>query len=183
MGAPFLEGKMPDTVKVIIGERNGVELLDNEEYVLIPENIPFSSPGVVSDNVKDAILETNGIAQAQRYPIILTHNGSVSNGTFLGYSSKISGDSSPIVIPASGTLKEFSFSNSKTSADFTLEFRKNSLTATPFFSVSKTNTQFFVQTGVDEVMTVGDRLYVKYVDNGTNANDAVVIIYILNEGI
>ena len=48
---------MPDQVKTIIVERNGVELDFQEEYSFIPENLPFSETGYTSDNVKDAIVE------------------------------------------------------------------------------------------------------------------------------
>lgn len=50
---------MPDSVKVLIVERNGVELPDREEFNLIASAIPFSSGGFASDNVEDAIVEAS----------------------------------------------------------------------------------------------------------------------------
>lgn len=50
---------MADNVKVIIAERNGVELDYNEEYELIAENIPFdnSTNGFTAADVQEAIEE------------------------------------------------------------------------------------------------------------------------------
>ena len=48
---------MPDNVKVLIAERNGVDLEYHEEYDFIPENMPFDRTGFTADNVDDAIVE------------------------------------------------------------------------------------------------------------------------------
>jgi hypothetical protein len=47
---------MADTVKVLIGEKNGVEL-ESEEFLLVPENIPFSSSNFSATDVKAALEE------------------------------------------------------------------------------------------------------------------------------
>lgn len=49
-----------DSVKVLIVERNGVDLENAEEFNLTASVVPFSSPGFTADNVKDAILEAGG---------------------------------------------------------------------------------------------------------------------------
>lgn len=122
------------------------------------------------------------LAQVGRYAIVLQHNGSVSDGTFIGYDSLIPGDASPIIFPEPCSIFEFTFTNSRTSADYTLEFRKNSTVATPFYTVSKTNTQFFADTAISEDFAAGDQIYIKYVDDGTNAQDLVMCLYMQNEG-
>lgn len=48
---------MPDSVKVLIVERNGVELADREEFNLVAVSIPFSVSGFVSTDVQSAISE------------------------------------------------------------------------------------------------------------------------------
>jgi len=50
---------MVDRVKVLIAERNSVELAYSEEYDLKGANIYFNAAGFVADNVKDAILEAS----------------------------------------------------------------------------------------------------------------------------
>lgn len=118
-----------------------------------------------------------GAAAAARYTILLQNNGTVSGGTFLGYDSLIPGDTTPIIIPIESTFKGFSFSNQNADADYTLIFRKNSTGATPFYSISKVNTQFFAQTVTDEPFAQGDRIFVQYQDDGNNASDAVTTLY------
>lgn len=116
-----------------------------------------------------------------RYAIVLQHNGTVSDGTFIGYDSLLPGNTTPIVIPRDSILKDLSFSNSNSSADYTIEFRKNSTVATPFYSVSKVNTKLFTEIDIDETFSSGDELYIKYVDDGTNASDAVIVLFLQNQ--
>lgn len=47
-----------DAVKLLVVERNGVDLEDYEEINLTASAVPFSSPGFSSDNVQDAIIES-----------------------------------------------------------------------------------------------------------------------------
>ena len=46
-----------DAVKLLVVERNGVDLEDYEEINLTASAVPFSAPGFTSDNVEDAIIE------------------------------------------------------------------------------------------------------------------------------
>lgn len=52
---------MAEYVKVKIAEKNGVELEWEEEYELIPVNIPFEDPGFTALDVKDAIIEAKSV--------------------------------------------------------------------------------------------------------------------------
>lgn len=116
-------------------------------------------------------------ADAARYTLILQHNGTVGDGTFLGYSSLIPGDDTPVIVPVDSTLIEITYSNSRSNADYTLVFRKNSTIATPFKSISKTNTQFFADTTFNETFNAGDEIYVEYQDNGGNSTDAALVLF------
>lgn len=111
-----------------------------------------------------------------RYTILLQNNGTLSNGTFIGYDSLIPGDSTPVIIPVDSQILEFTFSNSSSDADYTLEFRKNGTAVATFYSVSKVNTQFFTDNTIDEIFNAGDQIYIKYVDDGNNASDAVIML-------
>lgn len=126
--------------------------------------------------IKEASTTADTALNTPRYTLILQHNGTVSNNTFLGYSSLIPGDSTPVIIPTKSNLGEFAFSNSNSNADYTLEFRINSTTGTTFYSISKTNTKFFVDDIIDQDFQQGDEIYVKYIDNGNNASDASVLL-------
>jgi hypothetical protein len=46
-----------DQVKLLIVERNGVDLEDQEEVTLDAAMVPFDAPGFTADNVEDAIIE------------------------------------------------------------------------------------------------------------------------------
>ena len=138
-----------------------------------------TNSGFTAVTVQDAIDEGDDFAKNDVvFTIVLTHNGTVSNNTFIGYSSLIPGDSTPIVIPKKSRLQGFAWSNSNSGADYTLELRKNGTGVTPFFSVSKVNTQFFVQNDINEDFETADEFYMKYIDNGTNASDATVLLFL-----
>lgn len=168
---------MPDNVKMLIAERNGVDLEHQEEHEFTPENMPFAEPGFSADNVSDAILETGNAVANLVVPITLVQNGTLSGGSFLGYNNLLPGDTTPIVAPITGQFVSFTWSNKKTNCDFALEFRLNSTTATPFFTWSVDNTQTAsVDLVTPEAVTGGQTFYVKYIDEGVNASDAAVVL-------
>lgn len=129
------------------------------------------------DNVQDAIDNIDLLVTPIRIPIALVYNGTLSNGDWIGYSNLLPGDDTPIIAPVTGTFTGFTWSNSKTNCDFALEFRKNSTVATPFFTWSVDNTQTaFVNLGTPEAFTAGDKIFVKYIDEGINATDATIVL-------
>lgn len=143
-------------------------------------SVPFDNDtnGYNSDNVQGAIEEGVGNAlNTPIYTIVLQHNGTVSNGTFIGYDSLIPGDATPVLIPRESEFTGFTFSNASADADYTLEFRINTTVGTPFYSVSKINVQYFndiLSTPVS--FSAGDQIYIKYIDDGTNASDVVIML-------
>ena len=139
--------------------------------------LPFdnSTNGFTAENGQEAIEEAAAIANAAVFTIPLVYNGTLSGTLFISYSNLT--PNSPIIIPVNCTFVGFTYSNSAPGADYTFNFRNNVTTGTPFFTVSKTNTQFFAQTiPVPELFTAGDVLSLQYVDNGTNSNDGVWIL-------
>lgn len=122
-----------------------------------------------------------GYGIAGRYALVLQHNGTVGDGTFFGYSNLINGLDTPIVIPRDSTLKDLSFSNPNASADYTIYLRKNSSTATAFHTITKTNTDNFVELDIDESFTSGDTIYLEYQDDGTNASDVGIVLFFRND--
>lgn len=131
--------------------------------------------GLAADNVKDAIDEVFQQASIAVFTIPLIYNGTLSSDTFISYSNLT--PNTPIVVPVNAEFVGFTFSNSRATADYTIEFRINTNVGTPFYSVSKTNTQFFADTlPTPEVFSAGDVISVKYVDDGGNANDAVWVL-------
>ena len=153
-------------------------------YIKFPDeavNVHFkpdtiSSNGFVSRNVQDAVEEAFNQANAAIYPISIVYNGTVSNGTFFSYSNLTPG--TPIVVPINSEFIGFTFSNSNSNADYTIRFRNNSNVTTPFESVTKVNTQFFVDIlTTPEQFTAGNFLSIEYVDDGTNASDVALTLF------
>lgn len=166
-----------DSIKVLVVERNGVELQFQEELDLIAHNIPFDEPGFEADNVGDAVTETGDAVAVLVVPISLVNNGTLSGNSFIGYSNLLPGDSTPIVTPLAGSFVGFTWSNSRTDCDFALEFRLDSTTATPFFTWSVDNTQTAeIDLVTVEAVTSGQKFYVKYIDEGRNASDAAIVL-------
>jgi len=144
--------------------------------------IPFLSPnnsnrqnGFESIWVQSAIEEARNSAEGKaRFSITLSHNGTVSNGDFFGYSSLIPGDDTPIIVGKDSIFEEFTFSNKNNSADFTLYFFKNN---SLFLTVVRSNTLYFVYTNINEEFSGGDEIYIRYGDNGGNASDVGMVLY------
>ena len=130
--------------------------------------------GLVAENVKEAIDELSDKANVAVYTIPLIYNGSISGDTFISYSNLT--PNTPIIIPVKGEFIAFSYSNTRSSADYTFEFRRNTTVGTPFFSVSKTNTQYFSQAVTPEPFEAGDIISLKYIDDGGNSTDGVWIL-------
>ena len=145
----------------------------------VAASLPFDNEGTnfVADTTRDAIIELLSLASPLRVPLSLIYNGTLSDGNWIGYSNLLPGDLTPIVCPIDGSLVEFTWSNKNASADFALEFRKNSTVATPFFTWSVDNTQnAAVVLPTAELFSIGDTIFVKYIDEGTNAQDAAVVL-------
>lgn len=118
-------------------------------------------------------------AFAARYTLTFQHNGTVGNGTFYGYSNLLSGDSTPVLIPVNSILKGFSYSNRNSSADYALEFRRNTTGGAAFYTTpNKVNVQFFTETIPDQTFNAGDQIYIKHIDQGGNASDAAIVIFL-----
>lgn len=146
---------------------------------VVARAVPFdnTSNGFVADEVQSAIEEVANAADLPIYTIMLQHNGSVGNNTFLGYNELIPGNATPVIVPRNSTFLGFTFSNAQTTADFNLEFRKNTQVGTPFHTSTKTNTQFYSEDlGTPESFAAGDQIYCKYIDTGDNASDAAVVL-------
>lgn len=156
---------------------NYIKYPDNANNILFTDTTSGLTSNTAREAIDEAALNADTALNTPRYTISLQHNGTVSNNTFFGYSNLIPGDDTPIVIPIKSELTEFTFSNEKSGADYGLEFRKNSSTASVFYSVSKDNTQFFNDSTISQSFLAGDTIFVKYKDEGSNASDVGIILF------
>ena len=161
--------------KVIVVEADGVDLDYQEERPLDASNVFFDNTEY--DNVQDGLANVGDLVATLVVPIPLVYNGNLSNNEFIGYNNLVSGDDTPIVSPLNGNFTGFTFSNSRNSADFALEFRRGSTTATPFFTWSVDNTRnAAIEIPTPEPFSLGEEIYIKYIDEGTNASDAGIVL-------
>ena len=109
--------------------------------------------------------------------VLLTYNGTISNNRFIGYDNLLPGDNTPIVAPVTSDLKFFTWSNNRSEASFSLEFRKGSTSATPFYTWQTSSTlTAYVPLPSPQSFNAGDTLYIKYIDEGQNGRDAAILL-------
>jgi len=134
------------------------------------------SNGFASSNAQDAIEEAKDLAQAAIFPISIVWNGTASGTFFFSYSNLT--PNSPMIVPVESNFVGFTFSNSKSTADYILNFRNDTNIGTPFYTITKNNTQSFAQIlPSPELFAGGDFISVQYEDDGTNSNDVVIQLF------
>ncbi len=102
---------MADDVKVIIAEKNGVELEFQEEIDLIASNIPFdnSTNGFTGDDIQTAIEESGASASPG---FSFGRSGNVSAGTWLRRPGNVPSNRAGVAIPINNPIiSEISCSN------------------------------------------------------------------------
>jgi len=143
------------------------------------EDVVFdnSTNNFIATDVQAAIEEINAAVNPLAVSVVLQHNGTISNGTWIGYDSLLPGNQTPIIAPITGNFIGFTWSNSEASADFDLEFKKNSTEASSFYTWSVTDKKTDeITLPSPQAFIAGDTIYIKYTDTGTNATDAVIVL-------
>ena len=115
---------MPDQVKMLITEKNGVDIED-EELAFLPENMPFSDPSYTADNTKDAIIETGSVGGQSRYVVPCGYESQVQNGRWLEFHRGTGSDENPYVATESIQIISISMSIPEVLASVTLAIFKN----------------------------------------------------------
>lgn len=142
--------------------------------------IPFDGTGTTftSTDTQSAIVEAKNIAVGlPRYTLLGVFNGIVSDGNWLSYSNLVPGDTVPILIPVKCSLKEVTFYNIN-SASGRLDFYRNGTLAENIFdSLSITNSTSGTKANFTQIFNLGDTLRARWVDLGTNPNDAVIVYF------
>ena len=115
---------MPDSVKVIITERNGSDI-ENEELDLAGSNIPFTDPAYQADNVDDAIKESASTGGQSRYVVPCGYESTVQNGRWLEFHRGNPSDEGPYIATEATELISFSFSVPSVTTSVTITVYKN----------------------------------------------------------
>jgi hypothetical protein len=167
--------------KVIVAEADGVELDYHEERSLDASNVYYNDINGDFDNLQDKVNDLDNLVATLVVPIVLSYNGTVQDGAYLGYTENIDGLNTPVVIPTTSKFTGFTFSNRNASSTRTLDFYKNTNpnadpAATPFYTASL-NMQFEAMTlPTPENFNEGDEIYIVYNKGTGNTQDAVIVM-------
>ena len=141
-----------------------------------------ASNGFVAGNVQDAIVEAKQNAEGFPRPgIPLVQNGTSGDGDFISYSNLT--PDTDIVFPVNTKLNELTIANTSTSVEFDLDIYKNGvapgdLIKTVSVSTGTSRSQAFDLNVDNLTFVVGDYVKLVYRDQGTNARDLVVVLWI-----
>lgn len=143
---------------------------------------PFdnSTNGFSAQTVQTAIEEAR-TNPAARISIVTTFNGSIGNNQWLGYNQLLPGNTVPIRIPWSCTLKDLSFSFVGAAVDGVFSLYKNGTLAG---NIVYTNTFTNVNGGKNVVninipLLAGDFIVGRWTDTGDNPSDLALTYFLL----
>lgn len=145
----------------------------------VADSIPFDNEtnGFSAERVQPAIEEAKATAVGlPRFTLPLIYNSTLSNGDWISYNNLT--PNSRIILPIACKVQEFSWSNTRSSADFDLDFYKNGRPGTFLQTFEVRNDLYGYFTSVDESFVAGDILDIEYVDQGTNAADLCIVLFI-----
>lgn len=153
-----------------------------DQYNQVADSVPFDNTGngFSSDNVQEAIEEAKQNAEGfPRAGIRSTYNGTVSNNQWLG-PSELLANTPLVVFPVNTKLNEITWSNQTTNVQFRVQFRKGSRTGAIFYTLTVTspNPGYGFVSGLTETFAPGDTIHAQYIDDGTNASDMDLILWI-----
>lgn len=145
---------------------------------------PFDNDGTnfVSEDTRSAIIEARESAAGfPRSGLALVQNGTSNNGDLVSYSHLT--PNTPIVFPVNTQINEITFSNNRNSVECDLEIwdggvASGTLVKTVSFSTGSIKSDV-ADINVDNLtFTAGNEIQIVYVDQGTNARDMVVVLWI-----
>ena len=151
----------------------------------VAESIPFdnSDNDFTSDDTQAAIEEARDTAAGfPRAGLSLVQNGTMGNNDLVSYSNLT--PQTPIVFPVNTQLNELTFSNNRASIECDLEIwdggvSSGTLIKTVNISTGAGNLIQAVDLNADNLtFSAGDQIQIRYKDQGTNARDMVVVLWI-----
>lgn len=148
----------------------------------VARQIPFDSAtnGFTSTEVQSAIEEAKQNAEGfPRAGIRSCYNGTVSANQWLG-PSELLANTPLVVFPVNTKLNEITWSNQTVNVQFRIQFRLNSRTGTIFYTLTVTspNPGYGFVSGLTNTFSPGDTIHAQYLDDGTNASDMDLILWI-----
>lgn len=171
---------MGNIVKSIIGEKNGVNILEHEEYQLLFDDLPeidVSTTPPETNNILgydgDKWVPTAiGPGLEFAYAIQMGNTGNTGVGKWLDYHHNISSNDVPFSIPKAVTLKVISV-NIQNSSTVTFTVFKN---GSPLETLTVTSSTTNKKIGLDWGLVVGDFINVK-VTSGVCASPVFHLLF------
>jgi hypothetical protein len=151
----------------------------------VAESIPFDNDtnGFNSDDTQSAIEEARETAAGfPRAGLALIYNGTTSNNDLISYSNLT--PNTPIVFPVNTQLNELTFANNRNSVECDIEIwdggvSSGTLVKTVNVSTGAgVNNQVFDLNSDNLTFNQGDFIQLRYKDQGTNARDMVIVLWI-----
>lgn len=148
----------------------------------VAEEVPFEDPSFTADNAQDAIIEAKQNAEGfPRAGLPLISNGTMGNNDLISYSNLT--PTAVITFPVRTKINELTFANDRTSVECDLELWKNGVgSGTLIKTVSiSTGSETFQAEDLNAdnlILEVGDYLQIRYIDQGTNAADLALVLWI-----
>jgi len=148
------------------------------------EETPFdnSTNSFAADDAQAAIEEARDTAAGfPRAGLVLVQNGTMRNGDLVSYSNLT--PNTPIVFAVNTQINEVTFSNKRNSVECDLEIYDGGIGGTLIKTLNVSTgagvkTQIFDVTVDSLTFSAGDIIQIEYVDQGTNARDMVVTLWI-----
>lgn len=150
----------------------------------VAESIPFDNDtnDFVADEVQGAIEEARETAAGfPRAGLALVQNGTMSNNDLISYSHLT--PNTPIVFPVNTQLNEVTFSNNRTSVECDIEIWRGevgvgTLLITLNVNTGAGRTELFDLNSGNFTFIAGEQIQLRYIDQGTNARDMVIVLWI-----
>lgn len=153
-----------------------------DEFIQVAETVPFDNEtnGFISEDVQAAIEEAKQNAEGfPRAGIRSTYNGTVTGNSWLG-PSELLPNTALLISPVTLKLQELTWANPTLNVQFRIQFRTGSKTGPIFYTLTVTspNPGYGVTTGLTQVFTAGTTVWAQYLDDGTNASDLDLILWV-----
>ena len=145
---------------------------------------PFDNDGTTfsADNTREAIIEARDSAAGfPRAGLPLIQNGTMGNNDVISYSNLT--PNTPIVFPVTTKINEVTFANNRNSVEADIEIWKGGFSGILIKTLnintgSGVKTQVFDLNADNITLNAGELLQLKYKDQGTNARDMVLVLWI-----
>lgn len=148
----------------------------------VAKQIPFdnSTNTFVSSDTQAAIEEAKQNAEGfPRAGLRSSYNGSITANSWLG-PNELLPNTPLLVAPVKLKINEITWSNATVNVQFRIQFRLNSRTGTivQTLTVTSTNPGNGFISGLNVTLLPGQTIHAQYLDDGTNASDLDLVLWV-----